>query len=180
MVKALVTALILFLNTMLQTVIFPKIDILGIAPDTLLILCVSIGVLGGGLMGMWTGLAGGLLIDMLFGTALGYNALVYMLVGYAAGLLRERFNTDNNWLPPLIAAVAYLAKAVVDMLAIYFVMRLGFGFWIYLGRYILPTMLITGASAFPLHILLRQLFKQKFMRRRKQRPTLEKRLTPLE
>lgn len=180
--KVLTIAAMLIMNMMMQTLLFPRLDTagVGIAPDTLLILCVCFGALGGGLTGTWVGLFGGLMLDVLFATTIGYNALVYTLLGFLAGTMKERFNTYAIWAGPLMAFVGYLGMQMLNMICIYFIMRLGFDFWYNLGRYILPSALMTGIVALPIHLLLRLLFKTRLMQKRKPRPTLDRRLSPLE
>lgn len=178
--KGLTIAAMLILNMVMQTVFFPRIDTIGVLPDTLVVLCVCLGALDGGLMGMWTGLFGGLLIDLLFATTVGYNALVYMLLGFLAGRMKDRFNTSAFWAGPLMAFVALVGKEIINMTVIYFIMRLGFDFWYNLGRYVLPEAALTAAVALPVHLLLRLLFKTHYMQKRKPRPAIERRLTPLE
>ncbi len=180
--KAVTIGAMLILNMMLQTLLFPKLDAAGVGvyPDTLLILCVCFGALGGDLTGVWAGLFGGLMLDVLFATTIGYNALVYTLLGFAAGTMKERFNTQAFWAGPLMAFAGYLAMQMLNMISIYFIMRLGFDFWYNLGRYILPGALMTGVVAIPVHLLLRLLFKTRLMQKRKPRPSIERRLSPLE
>ena len=68
-------------NFIVQSAILPFLRIAGIQPDTLMVLVTCFGLLGGTGYGTFTGLAGGLLQDILYGSV-GLNGLHYMVIGF--------------------------------------------------------------------------------------------------
>lgn len=87
----------------------------------LTVLVVWTGLRCGVTTGAWLGFAGGLLEDALGGG--GANVLGCVLIGYAAGLLSNRFFSDS--LPVFVSAVA--GATLVRAAASYAVMELAFG-----------------------------------------------------
>ena len=99
MLNYVFTFLILMLNFILQTTVFKHFSIMGVTPNTALILVVIFALLRGKYSGAFTGLAAGLLQDIFFGNIIGINALIYFLVGYVVGLLDEKVFKENLVLP---------------------------------------------------------------------------------
>jgi rod shape-determining protein MreD len=118
-------AAILFFNNILQSTLFPFLQIAGIQPDTLIVLITCFGLLGGTGYGVFTGIAGGLLQDILYGGPIGMNALIYMVIGYLTGLLYERIFVDRYIVP-----TSGLHDAGLPVL---FKVALFRGLWIYSG-----------------------------------------------
>lgn len=66
----------------------------GVHPDILLVVTVALSALAGPRRGAITGLCAGLMQDILFGSPLGFFAVVKMLAGAAAGLFAEYIYKD--------------------------------------------------------------------------------------
>ena len=65
---------------LLQTTLFKAISIAGIVPNILIILTSAFGFMRGKNEGMLIGFISGLLVDIFFGSILGFYALVYMFI----------------------------------------------------------------------------------------------------
>lgn len=105
-VVTLVTALLL------QTTVLARLPLPGGPPDLLLVVVVAFAVAEGPLSGTVTGFAAGLLADLGSDHELGRLALVYVLVGYGAGLLAT--DRPRSVLLPFgaVAAAAFTAVSV--------------------------------------------------------------------
>jgi rod shape-determining protein MreD len=107
-------AFILTVNFALQTTLFKYIEILGVKPDTALVIVVSYGILRGDVEGALAGFLSGLLQDIYFGPCIGLYALLQMLAGYFAGKPFKDFYKENYLLPlPLCAGAAFASQCAI-------------------------------------------------------------------
>lgn len=111
---------IVIIAVLLQLSFFSQVELFRVSPDILPAVVVSLGLLGGSMLGAVTGFSVGLLVDCLLVEALGATSLVLLSVGYLAGLYRERFDVTNSLVPPLLCMaltlVAELAFAAVQLM----------------------------------------------------------------
>jgi rod shape-determining protein MreD len=110
---------ILLLSYLIQSVLGPFLAIGGVVPNVVLVVVVSFGLLFGWQVGLGTGFAGGLLIDLTIGQLIGSHALALSLVGLVAGLVEERVFKDNLILAGLGGVVGSLIGQVVMLLCIW-------------------------------------------------------------
>ena len=163
--KYWVVAAILFFNIILQSTLLPFLQIVGIQPDTLIVLVTCFGLLGGTGFGMFTGMAGGLLQDILYGTPVGLNALYYMIIGYLTGLLHERIFVDRFIAPTFIVFCASLLRGLMMLSFLYFTrtpVPMDYGFTLV----ILPEALYTAVFMPITFYLMFLLFRQRFMKKK--------------
>ena len=92
----LVTTVVCF---MIQSTVLHLISIGSITPNLLLILCVSMGLMRGRKVGLWTGFFSGLLIDLFYGSVFGFYALIYMYVGFFSGYAFRIYYDDDIKVP---------------------------------------------------------------------------------
>jgi len=100
---ALRIALLLIGAVVLQTAFFSTLSILGAAPNVLPVVAVSLGLLGGAVVGAVCGFATGFLLDSALLHTLGVSSLVLLSVGYLAGRYRENFEITSHFIPGLLA-----------------------------------------------------------------------------
>ena len=81
-----VTILVCFL---LQTTFFQSVALAGQVPNLILIVVVAAGYMRGRMEGLYVGFASGLLIDFIYSDLIGMNAMLYVMVGYIAGICNE-------------------------------------------------------------------------------------------
>jgi rod shape-determining protein MreD len=96
-----------------QVVCFSKMDVFGTAPDVVLLVVFSLGVLGGSLTGAVAGFSVGLLMDCLLLQTLGGFALTLLSVGYVAGRYRETVGRPTRGAVALLGGALTLLGAVV-------------------------------------------------------------------
>lgn len=140
--RKIVTLIMIVICFILQSTVFQTLSIGSISPNLLLILTVSIGFLCGKKPGLWTGFLCGLLSDLFFGELLGFYALIYMCVGYLAGLGYNVFYEEEMKVSLVMVAGADLFYGGLTY-GMQFLMRGRLQFFYYLKRIIIPEMLYT-------------------------------------
>ncbi|NLN41434.1 MAG: rod shape-determining protein MreD, partial [Clostridiales bacterium] len=111
---------ILLLNLIVQSSIFPFIEVFHVKPDSLLSLTISFALIAGNPTGVLIGFCGGLLQDIFFGNNLGLYTLQYMLVGYLVGLLHGKLYVDKIFMPILVVIPANIVKQIIMLLYNFF------------------------------------------------------------
>ncbi|MCL2665287.1 MAG: rod shape-determining protein MreD [Defluviitaleaceae bacterium] len=144
---------IIILNYAFQTTLLPSAAVLGVTPDTGLILIVSYAIMRGDAEGAVFGFFSGLLFDLTGGGPIGIFALLGMAAGYVCGKPFKNFFRDNFALPLAVVPVA----AMLYQFAFYFTHMLFRGkteFWFYFGSIMFPKTIYTLVLAVPLYLLL--------------------------
>ena len=98
-------ALILVVTIVLQISFFSYLAFFGTTPNVVPLMVVSLGLLGGGMIGAVCGFTAGLLLDSALLQTLGVSSLVLLGAGYLAGRYREGAEVSNSLIPPLLAGV---------------------------------------------------------------------------
>jgi rod shape-determining protein MreD len=146
-------ALMLILNFALQTTLFQYIEILGVKPNTALILIVSYGILRGDVEGAIAGFFSGLLQDIYFSPYIGLYAMLEMLLGYFAGKPFKDFYKENYLLPlPIVAGASLAYQFAIYFSSFLFNGKLDFAF--YFRSIILPSSVYTLILAIPVYSLI--------------------------
>ena len=101
-----VTALIIFVNFILQTTLFPLLAIRGIFPNTALIIVTSYALLRGSKAGAIVGGFSGLLMDIFFSKMIGFYTLLYLVIGLFFGRSQKNFYRENYLLPIIFCAIS--------------------------------------------------------------------------
>ena len=101
-----ITTLIIFVNFILQTSIFPMLAIRGIFPNTALIIVTSYALLRGSKEGAIVGGFSGLLMDIFFSRMIGFYTLLYLAFGLLFGRSQKSFYRENYILPVIFCAVS--------------------------------------------------------------------------
>lgn len=94
-----------------QSTVLASATLLRVIPQLVLVVIVSFAYLEGERVGMVTGFTAGLLQDLLLPppSLVGLTALVYTLIGYGVGALREYTASESVWTPVLAVAAASAA-----------------------------------------------------------------------
>ncbi len=95
--------MIVVLTIVLQISFFSYLSFFGTTPNVVPLVVVSLGLLGGGMVGAVCGFTGGLLLDSALLQTLGVSSLVLLSAGYLAGRYREGAEISNSLIPPLLA-----------------------------------------------------------------------------
>ncbi|HVC24702.1 MAG TPA: rod shape-determining protein MreD [Acidimicrobiales bacterium] len=81
-------ALVALVGLVLQVAVFDQIVVHGAHPDVLVLLAAAAGAVAGSARGATIGFVVGLVADLVLPTPYGLSALAFVLVGFAAGLVR--------------------------------------------------------------------------------------------
>lgn len=140
--RVVVTAVILIAAYLLQTAVFPYLEIAGVKPNLMLIVTASFGFMRGPREGMLVGFVSGLLIDTQSGNMIGLYGLIYLLFGYVNGIFEQIYFDEDIKLPLLLIAGSDLLYGIV-VYFLTFLLRSDFDFLFYLNRIIVPEMIYT-------------------------------------
>ena len=102
-----IAALILVL-TILQTAFFSQIELLGTSVWILPAVVTIFGLLGGSMIGASVGFTIGFLADALVDGPLGTSCLIFLAIGYLAGIYRERGDDAGRELTAVFCGLATL------------------------------------------------------------------------
>ncbi len=142
-IKVIFYAVWLFVLALLQPTFFSAISVFGISPNIFLAFVVITAGLKGRGEGAIIGAIFGFVYDLLIGQIIGFNALVYMYVGWLSGILKEKYiSIDGVVIASITTAVVSLICSVIYYFAYSLIYDIGFFFSIY--RIIIPEALYTG------------------------------------
>lgn len=140
--RKITMALLILIFIILQSTLCQEIAIASIKPNLLIILIVSFGLMRGRRTGMLTGFFCGLLADLFFESIIGFNALIYLWVGYLSGYFYRIFYDDDIKTPLFLISISDLAYGIIHY-CFRFLLRGRIQFFRYLGRIILPEVFYT-------------------------------------
>lgn len=140
--RFLVSTLLIIVCFVLQTTVFKELAFGGIVPNLLIVLVSSFGFMRGEKTGLIIGFFCGLLADIFFGEVLGFNAMVYMYIGYLNGKFSPIFYPEDIKLPVALILGSDLIFGFVNYV-IMFLMRGRFDIKYYFINIILPEMVYT-------------------------------------
>ena len=150
MLRVFLLAAIILINYVMQTTLWQEWAILGVTPDTALILIVSYAIMRGEIEGALFGAASGFVLDVLSGVHIGLYTGMGFVVGYVSGKPFRNFFKDNYFLPFIIVTVmAVLYQLVLYIVQFMFVVRIDF--WFFMYAIVLPKTVYTAALAIPLY-----------------------------
>ena len=127
---------------MVQTTILGSFTFTNIKPNMMLVLVVSSALMHGSRTGIWMGFVSGFLTDLFYGTLFGFNALLFMYIGFIVGKMYQVFFDED-------VRVALLAVGVSDLAynIIYYIIKFAFGikynFFAYFGHIAVPEIIYT-------------------------------------
>lgn len=142
MKRLIISVLLIVTCFLLQTTVFKWLAFGGIVPNLLIVLTASFGFMRGEKTGLFMGFFCGLLCDIFFGSVLGFNAMVYMYIGYANGKFNRIFYPDDIKLPLGLILVSDFVYGFLYYM-IFFLMRGRFQISYYLVHIILPEAVYT-------------------------------------
>ena len=151
--KFLDTFIMIITCFLLQTTLFRYIAFGGVVPNLLMILTASTGIMRGEKEGLVTGFICGLLIDIFFGSFLGFYALIYMYIGFIDGVFNKIFFPENIILPlGIILSSDFLYGFTCSVLL--FLMRAKFDIGYYMMHVIIPEIVYTAVVSLILYPLI--------------------------
>ena len=136
----------------------------GITPDILLCFMMSIALQERTLASMWLGLAGGLLIDLMFAPNIGFYTIPYVIVGAAAFFVVRHFHYIDDYVVPLaVTAVAFFVKDFLTYLMAV-ILRLPVRYFTVFLQSTVWSWLLTVGLMLLVHWLMRKLYKRRVMK----------------
>ena len=124
MKQKLVTALVIIVCFIFQCTIFKGLALASISPNLLLIFTTSMGFMRGEREGLVIGFFCGLLMDIFFGSLLGFYALLYMFLGYGSGLFHMIFYDEDIKLPMIWIALSELVYGLSIYFFLFFIITI--------------------------------------------------------
>lgn len=161
--RILITALLILGTFIGQTSLVDVIAISTIRPNLLITLTVIVGLMGGSERGGWTGLAIGILMDMLSGRVFGMYSILGLLVGIIAGFFQDSVFLENA-LSAIFLSFCFVFGYEIIFFIINYVLWGQTHIWQAIWKYALPTAVYSAVFA---GIFYRPLLKlEKWLRRR--------------
>jgi rod shape-determining protein MreD len=106
-IAALALAVVIF-----QIGVVSEVPVFGVSVDLSPLLVAFVGLLCGSTLGAMTGFAVGLLVDLALVQTLGVSSLIFTIVGYWSGRLRELRDPQAALTPLLVGATASAAAMI--------------------------------------------------------------------
>jgi len=160
--RYVVLAGLALLNFILTGAVFPYVHIAGIYPDILLCMMVSMIIVEKNMGAAYFGMFGGLLLDIVYASAIGFFALPYLATGVMFYYFRSSRYFDAVLLPALSVLVMYMIKELISCVIV-LSMGIAFDFWIYLVRYVLPGAAFSAAAMVLVHFWMTRLLRKRVM-----------------
>jgi len=138
-----------------QIGVVSEVPVFGVTIDLSILLVAFTGLLCGSTVGAVAGFAVGLLVDLALVQTLGLTSLVFTLIGYWAGRLRELRDPQGALIPLLVGAVA-TAVALVGYSLMEFMLGVDAPVSLQLLRQIVLGIVVNAIVALPMWILVRR------------------------
>jgi rod shape-determining protein MreD len=151
---------IVFAAAMLQAVLFSSLVVAGGAPDLLLLVVISLGLLRGSIPGAVAGFAGGLVVDLLTLDTLGVTSLVLTLAGFWAGRYAET-TARGRRLAPLLAVGVITVLSGVFTFVLHYMLGDPVDARQALLTALVPALVLNLLLALPVHALVRSMVRER-------------------
>jgi len=151
--RPFVVGLLLLLNMILQSTLFQHAAILGVLPNTALLIVVSYAILRGDVEGALVGFFAGLLQDIFFGRYIGFYAACGAVTGFICGKPFKDFFRENYLLPLPLVGISMLTMEIV-FYVFHFLLFGQTDFWYYFRKIILPETVYTVFLSIPAYRLV--------------------------
>lgn len=175
-IAALTVALVL-----VQIGVISEVPVFGVTIDASPLIVAFVGLLCGSTLGALTGFVVGLLVDLMLVQTLGVTSLVFTLIGYWAGRLRE-LRDPQAALTPLLVGAGAATTAMVGYSVIEFLLGVDAPVSLELLRQIMLGVVVDTLLALPLWLLVRRVLDPSLPddpRRRRRRAYTTGGLSPL-
>jgi rod shape-determining protein MreD len=170
-----------FVAVIVQEAAISQISIFGVSADLTPLIVMSVGLLTGSLFGAVMGFGTGLFVDLALVQTLGVTSLLYIVIGYWSGRLRELRDPAHGLVPLALGATA-TAVAGIGMAIIQFLLGVEAPVSLLLLQQIFISVLVNSLIALPVYGLVRRLIKPVLPddpRRRRRRAYTTGGLSPL-
>ncbi len=138
-----------------QIGVVSEVPLFGVSVDVSPLLVVFVGLLCGSTVGALTGFAVGLLVDLTLVQTLGVTSLIFTLIGYWSGRLRE-LRDPQAALTPLLVGAAGTAASLVGYSLMEFLLGVDAPVSLELLRQIVIGILLGTMVALPMWVIVRR------------------------
>ena len=142
MKRKIITACFIIACFLLQSTVFSKLQFASVRPNLMIVLTSAFGFMRGRKTGMAVGFSCGLLMDVFWGSVLGFYTLILTVIGYLNGSFKRLFFDEDIKLPLGLIAGSELAYGLTVYVCL-FMMRGDFHFGYYLTHVIMPELVYT-------------------------------------
>lgn len=150
--------LLAFVAVVIQECAISQITLFGVSADVMPLVVMSVGLLCGSLTGAVMGFGAGLLVDLVLVQTLGVTSLLYIVIGYWAGRVRELRDPSHGLVPVAGGAVA-TAVAQIGMGILQFLLGVNAPVSGLLVQQIFITILINTLIALPVYVIVRRVIR---------------------
>jgi rod shape-determining protein MreD len=167
---------------LIQQAAVSQISIFGVTADLGPLVVMSVGLLAGSMPGAIMGFATGLLVDLVLFQTLGVTSLLYIVIGYWSGRVRELLDPAHG-LVPLAMGAGATAVAGFGMALIQFLLGVDAPVSALLLQQIFVTILVNTLIALPVYAVVRRILRSTLPddpRRRRRRAYTTGGLSPLQ
>jgi len=134
---------IILLCYILQTTFLKDIALAGISPNLMIIIPVLFGYISGKYEGMFVGFVSGILFDLFYRDVVGFNALIFMYIGYISGMLFFKdFYKDDIVFPLIVVSAGDFIYGFFSYVT-YFLLKNRLDFSYYFLNIIVPEIVYT-------------------------------------
>lgn len=175
-------ALLGLVTVIIQAAAVSQVSIFGISADLTVLVVMSVGLLAGSIPGAIMGFATGLLVDMVLVQTLGVTSLLFLVIGYWSGRLRELRDPSHGLVPMALGAAA-TAFAGIGMAVIQFLLGVDSPVSWLLLQQIFITVLVNTLISLPVYATIRRIIEPALPldpRRRRRRAYTTGGLSPLQ
>jgi rod shape-determining protein MreD len=174
--------LLALVTVIIQEAAVSQITIFGISADLTVLVVMAVGLLAGSIPGAIMGFGTGLLVDMVLVQTLGVTSLLYIVIGFWAGRLRELRDPAHGLVPMAMGAAA-TAFAGLGMAVIQFLLGVDAPVSWLLLQQIFITVLVNALISLPVYAAVRRIIEPALPqdpRRRRRRAYTTGGLSPLQ
>ncbi len=140
---------------LIQISVVSEVPVFGVSVDISPLIVVFLGLLCGAVIGAVSGFAIGLLVDLALLQTLGVGSLIFTVLGYSAGRVRELRDPQAALTPLLIGAVGS-AAASVGYAIVEFLLGVDAPVSLELLRQIVLGVVVNSIVALPVYALVRR------------------------
>lgn len=159
MKRKIAVLLVIVICFLLQSTIFPALKFAAVGPNLLLIVPCSFGFMRGKKEGMLVGFTAGIFFDIFWGGILGFNMLLFTLIGYFNGSFQRLFYDEDIKLPIVLIGISDLMYGLITCFCLY-VLRGDFAFMAHLIDIILPELVYTILATLVLYQVILHINKK--------------------
>ncbi|MCL2419043.1 MAG: rod shape-determining protein MreD [Conexibacteraceae bacterium] len=172
-------AFVAFFAVVIQDTAISQIAVFGVHADITPLVVMAIGLLAGSMAGAIAGFAIGLFVDLVMFQTLGVTSLLFIMIGYWSGRLRELRDPSHGLIPLGLGAIA-TAFTGIGMAVIQFLLGVDAPVsWLLIQQIVLQV-LVNSLIALPVYELVRRLLYRSLPRDPRRRRAYTTSLSPLQ